>query len=161
MKINKYLLGIITGIIISCCSVVFAYSISSKDIAFTPTDTNWKATNVEEAINDLYEKEKTADEPLVLTYEPGSNSSGFTNFDMRINLAPLKNNYQYFKITKAEPIPEVASKCKNIFFNSKNDQTTGNISINTEYELSKYSRIFTGISGNNGCFYQVEIQYYN
>jgi len=161
MKINKYLLGIITGIIISCSGVVFAYSISSKDIAFTPSNPEWQVENVEEAINDLYEKEKIADEPLVLTYEPGSNSGSFTNFDMRINLAPLKNNYQYFKITKAEPIPEVASKCKNIFFNSKNDQTTGNISINTEYELSKYSRIFTGISGNNGCFYQVEIQYYN
>ena len=33
---------------------VFAYSISSKDIEFTPSDSEWQVENVEEAIRRLH-----------------------------------------------------------------------------------------------------------
>ena len=54
--ITSRIFSFILGAILFSGVTVFAYSISSKDIAFTPTNENWQVTNVEEAINDLYTK---------------------------------------------------------------------------------------------------------
>ena len=48
----KLFIGIVIGAVISGISV---YALSSNSVAFTPTDTNWNVSTVDEAINDLYE----------------------------------------------------------------------------------------------------------
>lgn len=52
--IKKYLIGIIIGLVISSASMVVAYSLNSSDVGFTPKNSNWQVSNVEEAVNDLY-----------------------------------------------------------------------------------------------------------
>ena len=49
-RIFSFILGAVIFSGISVC----AYSLSSNDISFTPENSNWKVSNVEEAINDLY-----------------------------------------------------------------------------------------------------------
>lgn len=55
--LNKnFVLGIFAGGFIFSGVVFAASSYLAKDISFTPKNKDWKATNVEEAINDLYDK---------------------------------------------------------------------------------------------------------
>lgn len=49
----KLFIGIFIGIICSGITV-YAANYLAKDIAFVPSNNNWKVSNVEEAINDLY-----------------------------------------------------------------------------------------------------------
>jgi len=46
------------GIMISGGSV-FAYSIAANEVVFNPENTEWKVTNVEEAVTDLYKYSRT------------------------------------------------------------------------------------------------------
>lgn len=52
-KTYIFILGIVFGLTISGVTV-FASSLLSKDINFTPTKKDWEVTNVEEALTDLY-----------------------------------------------------------------------------------------------------------
>lgn len=61
MKLDKKI--IITSIIcflISGTIGVVASKLSAKDIGFTSTNENWQVNNVEDAMNDLYEKNEEA-----------------------------------------------------------------------------------------------------
>jgi len=53
--IGSRVFSFILGALIFSGMTVFAYSISSKDISFTPSDSNWEVDNVEDAMNSLYE----------------------------------------------------------------------------------------------------------
>ena len=55
--ITSRIFSFILGAIIFSGMTVFAYSLSSKDIKFTPTNSEWQVENVEEAVNSLYEKQ--------------------------------------------------------------------------------------------------------
>ena len=50
----KLIIGIFIGVVISSTTLVYAASYLSRDILFTSTNPNWKAENVETALNDLY-----------------------------------------------------------------------------------------------------------
>ena len=54
-NIKGYIIGFILGAIIFSGVTVFASTLLSKDITFTPTKEDWQVTTVEEAINDLYD----------------------------------------------------------------------------------------------------------
>lgn len=55
VDIKKYILGILTGILITCGIGVTASVIyNSSEVGFTPTNTEWKVNNLQDAINDLY-----------------------------------------------------------------------------------------------------------
>ena len=59
MKIKqKFLFQIIIGILLSS-GLVYAASFYANDIRYEPIDTNWEVSNVEDALNDLYNKAKT------------------------------------------------------------------------------------------------------
>lgn len=72
MKINKKILltAIISAVLASTISVA-AVSLSAKDIGFKSTNENLKATNVEDAINDLY---VIGNDKLPEKYEEGYNA---------------------------------------------------------------------------------------
>jgi len=55
MKNNfKLFIGIIIGALLSGVTVYAASTYLSKDVTFTPTNSEWNVSNVEEALNDLY-----------------------------------------------------------------------------------------------------------
>ena len=65
---KKYILGILTGLIIACgFCVTAAVLYNSSEVGFTPTDSNWHVNNVEDAINDLYKDKATAVQVATLT----------------------------------------------------------------------------------------------
>lgn len=47
---------IITTLIVGTGTVYATYSYLASNISFTPTDSSWEVTNVEDALNDLYDK---------------------------------------------------------------------------------------------------------
>ena len=55
---SKLFIFILGGIIFGSITGVVAYTINAKDVTYTPKDNNWNVKNVEEAINDLYLKDK-------------------------------------------------------------------------------------------------------
>lgn len=52
----KIILSFLIGILFSGITVYAATTYLSRDVSFTPSDENWKVSNVEDALNDLYEK---------------------------------------------------------------------------------------------------------
>ena len=127
MKLDKKI--IITAIIcflISGTVGVVAYKVGAGDVSFTPENENWQVDNVEEAMNDLYNEKSE----LTLVFQPGSNQTAFTEYDMRIQLSSYANDFKYFSIIEAEKVRDV---CTQIYFSSLPDVSTSNLSINTEY----------------------------
>lgn len=51
---KKIIFGIITGIIL-CGGIVYATSYYAKDVSYEPSDASWDVSNVNEALNELYE----------------------------------------------------------------------------------------------------------
>ena len=60
---KKYILGIITGILISRTTVYAATVISAANVSYSNTTSSLSSTNVQEAIDELYNKVDTT-EPL-------------------------------------------------------------------------------------------------
>ena len=50
---KKYILGLITGLVVAGSVGVLAYTITADKIGYSPKDSSWKVTNVNDAINDL------------------------------------------------------------------------------------------------------------
>lgn len=50
---KKYLLGLLTGLIITSITAYAAYVYTANDIGYQPTDTEWNVNNVAQAINDI------------------------------------------------------------------------------------------------------------
>ena len=67
VKKKNIILGILSGFVIFGSGVGAATYFSAKDISFTPTNSEWTVTNVEEAVNDLYELKNTDNLTLLWT----------------------------------------------------------------------------------------------
>ncbi len=52
----KVIVAFIFGILITSTIGVVAYTINAKDVSFTPSNKNWKVTNVKEALDDINSK---------------------------------------------------------------------------------------------------------
>lgn len=52
----KVIVAFILGILITSTIGVVAYTINANDVSFTPSNKNWKVTNVKEAVDELYSK---------------------------------------------------------------------------------------------------------
>lgn len=157
-KSLKYMFMFLMGVIFTLGAGVLAMNISAKSVPFNPSNSSWKVENLQEAIDDLYSK--ITDQPLVINYEVGSNASSYTRMDTRLNVGPYVSKYKYFKITEAT---RAAGSCQEIYFNRFYDQTSGNLSINQQYELNilTNNRIMVITSGSAGCYYNVTVQFYN
>lgn len=69
---SRIFIFILDGIVCSSITAT-AYTISAKQIGYTPIDSSWKVSNVADAITDLYSNAEmtglgTKDEPYVITY---------------------------------------------------------------------------------------------
>ncbi len=53
---KKYIIGVIIGIVLSSSVVFAATLIDSKDVTYTPSDNEFNVSNVESALDELYEK---------------------------------------------------------------------------------------------------------
>ena len=53
----KVIVAFIFGILITSTIGVVAYTINAKDVSFTPSNKNWKVTNVKEALDDINSKD--------------------------------------------------------------------------------------------------------
>lgn len=103
--LNNKLFYFLLGAILFSGITVFAYSITSKEISFTPENTNWEVTNVEEAINDLYNY-KINDIELAQSgdFEAKSSAaiSGFTIDSYYFCIANMRNNVTTYSISDSE-----------------------------------------------------------
>ena len=75
---KKYLIGIIIGLIISSTGIVVGYNLNSNDISFTPENNNWQVSNVEEAVNDLYDKSNLGDLEIIMSKGNVANGTTIT-----------------------------------------------------------------------------------
>jgi len=120
--ITSRIFSFILGAILFSGVTVFAYSISSKDIAFTPSNPEWQVTNVEEAMNSLYDKSKKFDtfgSVWCCSYGTGSSAITFNN-----------SSLPYFTITDGAG----TSNYKLEFWTSDNS-IIGNINLNEKYDV--------------------------
>ena len=62
-KASKFFYFLLGVLVFSGIGVYAATVFLSKDVAFTPQNTNWQASNVKEAIDDLYEKTENSNLP--------------------------------------------------------------------------------------------------
>ena len=70
---KKIIYGIIIGIVL-CSGIVYAASYLASDISYTPSDTSWKVSNVNDALNDLYSNRNDGNRPVYLSYDYNSTS---------------------------------------------------------------------------------------
>lgn len=73
-RIFSFILGAVIFSGISVC----AYSLSSNDISFTPENNNWQVSNVEEAVNDLYDKSNLGDLEIIMSKGNVANGTTIT-----------------------------------------------------------------------------------
>ena len=90
---NRIFIFILGGIV--CSSVTAAaYTISAKQIGYTPKDSSWKVTNVADAITDLYSNAGSGSGELFVT-KGGTISSDY-KYKISSLPVPTKSGY-YFK----------------------------------------------------------------
>jgi len=95
---NKIILMIILCVL-SCGIGITASNIyQSNSIEYSPTDSSWEVSNVNEALNDLYEKYKSSDEsaiivPLLNVIYSGNNTTE--------TIVPLSSTSSSFTLTKS------------------------------------------------------------
>ena len=99
--------------------------------------------------------------PMTAVFQIGSNNSGSTRQQTRINMRQYANIYKYFKITVANCATPTANNCSTIYFNSVGDQTSGNMSLNVQYSTYNYPNFVVYTTGSTGYFYDVHIYLYN
>ena len=75
---KKYLICIIICLIISSTGIVVGYNLNSNDISFTPENNNWQVSNVEEAVNDLYDKSNLGDLEIIMSKGNVANGTTIT-----------------------------------------------------------------------------------
>ena len=52
-RISCTIFGVVIGVFITC-GIVYAATINSSDVSYTPSDSNWNVSNVSDAIDELY-----------------------------------------------------------------------------------------------------------
>jgi len=82
------LTSIITTVLLGSIGVA-AYNVVAKEISFTPTNSNWQVDNVEDAVNDLYDKSNMKTGELFLNFYGNINK-------LMENNAPTNWAQQYY-----------------------------------------------------------------
>lgn len=82
-------------------------------------------------------------------------SQNQTRVPLRTNFSSL---YKYFKVTAAS---NDTAQCTSIYLNSTYDQSSGNMSLNTQYSINDYENFTIYTSGAAHCFYYVILYLYN
>ena len=119
-NIKGYIISFVLGAIVFSGVTVFASTLLSKDITFTPTKEDWQVSTVEEAINDLYDysREDTM-EKLLFTYQDNASYGYLTERSTSITLE--KGNYIVILSDAATAAPKTV---QNLFSDLSNNTTT-------------------------------------
>lgn len=108
-KKSLFVTLLIGGVLFTGIGVYATTKYLAKDISFTPSNTNWKVSNIEEALNQLYEKQVDDYENKVYTtsgleiynnritildggYYIDENKTTYINITFKINASLAKNN---------------------------------------------------------------------
>ena len=101
-KNYKFILGIIVGLIIAGTSVYAATVLSSKDISYDNTSSGLNSTNVQAAIDEVYDKTFVKKKIIAYTYNETKNSS---NYCMTGEEKTCKENTCYESKTAGSCVP--------------------------------------------------------
>lgn len=101
--INSLFMFILGGIIFG--SIVYATTYYAKDISYEPTDASWGVTNVNDALNSLYENSKSNGSSTNELHLIGSYYGLYNNKTATIDLSSVPNyqNLEYGKNVIAVP----------------------------------------------------------
>jgi len=147
MKLKKEIIltALITAIITGTVAVA-AVSLSAKDIGFKPNNQEWNATNVEDAMNDLYILGNEKSRIIKLgTYNNTYNGveNGISGEDITIDLSSYDGFEKFttnnFIIEAIEGVfgvkfqNDTHQQTMNFFFTKTYDQSTGKLIITNTY----------------------------
>lgn len=113
-------LGIFSGI-----GVYAATTLLSKDVAFTPQNTSWQASNVKEAIDNLYEKTESSNLPKAFAFTWCCSAN--YNSTIYIN----KRAWSYVTFSNSS-----GSSSYRLVFSDDSLNVLGNITLDQKYEIS-------------------------
>ena len=99
MKKVKVFLLVVGGIVLFLAGGVVAATLTAKDIGFTSSNEEWNVDNVEDAMNDLYDKSKTAVSKVYIpSIQLSSGAGGYTSiYSYSVSKFDTKD-YNTFKI---------------------------------------------------------------
>ena len=153
MKIFKNpLLTFFLGVILSG-GIVYAATISAKDVTYTPKDINWKVDNVNDAIDGLYTRAMngTYDEYSGnTTYTPNNNTQTiYTNNKLlksNITINPIPNTYKNLTQNTTAVANNILSGYT--AYNNLGELITGNLAT----DCVRFKHILTQSDSNNGFY---------
>ena len=108
---KKYIIGFITGAVVFGCLGAYAYSIASKDVEYDNTNSSSSSTNVQGAIDELYDKVNSGEGYVAIF----SGTSSINTTEIRIPNTYISSDYGYIDgngdmvITKAGEYQVVAT----------------------------------------------------
>ena len=129
-KVNKILILVI-GMIIGTSITLYAYSYHAKDVDFTPINEKWEVNNIEDAINDLYDKSSVK----ITDLEKQLESKNTTETTLTIKVSSLNSKVS----TLNSDITSLTTKKANLEneLSSLTDATV-NISFNSSLEVQTF-----------------------
>ena len=97
---KKYLIGIIIGLVISSAGMVVAYNLNSSDVGFTPENSEWEVSSVEEALNSLYFNSEHGVTSLTFNLYADDKVSATTNYGtVAVTTFSFPFEYEYAELT--------------------------------------------------------------
>ena len=128
---KKMLLGFILGLLI-CGGIVYATSYFAKDISYQPSDTSWEVDNVNEALDNLYEK--TSDKSDIVYLGTGtsfdvSDILGFEKFTEENFIVGVDELYEMQGTNITGSHKYISAKLSGFSIEKTYDKTTGVLTI--------------------------------
>jgi len=99
----------LSGALLSGITVYAASTYLSKDVTFTPSNSSWEVSNVEEALNDLYENKSISENSNLKYYNSGyslqgtsASLSGFVVGERYLCTTNMRNKVTTYNISGAD-----------------------------------------------------------
>lgn len=143
LRFKDYLFGFICGIVLMLTvSYSAAIYYKANEIEFTPTDTSWNATTVEDAINDIYNEVNDYDFITKSIYNlDNANNISISNF----------RNYESFTIDDNFMIGITNISSGQTYYKHSSNLPWSNSSVSTfsiDAQISSNKKIFSYNNGN-------------
>ena len=158
-NLKVFVIVVITAILFTGIGVYAANTYLAHDISYTPSNENFEVSNVEDALNELYDN---SNKPLILklrTESYSSNRQGVTNYNLDATDIISKYKFFKFKLLSTTGIKSWEMYGYNIITKSHEK-----LNPNIEYSFTNYNNIWTIVysqtDGNMG-FVVIETEFYN
>ena len=100
INIKSLIIGIFIGVLISSGVVYAATLIDSKDVTYTPSDNEFDANNVSDALNTLYNRVSALESSSSTVYYVGTTTDFSANSSTSYNIKTKFPNIDYTTLTK-------------------------------------------------------------